>query len=42
MTGLGIEKRNEKEPKMNGFRGVHFLQRPPYNLYTMSEKIGLL
>ena len=27
-----MEKRNEKEPKMNGFRGVHFLERPPYNL----------
>ena len=34
MTGLGISRKDEmkKEPKMNGFRGVHFLERPPYNL----------
>ena len=36
------KKKMKKEPKMNGFRGVHFLQRPPYNLYRMSEEIGLL
>ena len=41
MTGLGISRKDEmkKEPKMNGFRGVHFLERPPYILTGCPKKV---